>query len=154
MIFLYFAFSISITFLSWIIAMLTTPALSKTKFYKNDLSNLNFIKNEKLNQILGIDAIRWITINTFFKIFNPRIKMQHQSAKNELNRMRNEMTKSEVDHLIGFLYVNIFVLIKFLNNEPFFAIVIFFVNVLMNLYPSLLQQKNKRRIDKLLRNYS
>lgn len=61
------------------------------------------------------------------------------------------MTISEIDHLIGFGFVNIFALVKFYNHNILFGLTVILVNIVMNLYPSLLQQENKRRIDKLLK---
>ncbi len=57
------------------------------------------------------------------------------------------MTKAEIDHLFAFMFVSIFIIPKLYKQEYVFAFVILIVNMLMNLYPSLLQQQNKRRID-------
>jgi hypothetical protein len=43
---------------------------------------------------------------------------------------------------------------KFYKTEWLFGLTILIVNKLMNLSPSLLQQQNKRRIDKLIKNFS
>jgi len=40
---------------------------------------------------------------------------------------------------------------KSISNNYLFGLTIMIVNILMNLYPSLLQQENKRRIDKLIK---
>lgn len=58
------------------------------------------------------------------------------------------MTKSEIEHLIAFVFAS-FAIAKFYNHNYLFCLIIMIVNILMNLYPSLLQQQNKRRIDKL-----
>lgn len=68
----------------------------------------------------------------------------------ELNNIRNQMSKAEIDHLFAFLFVIIFVILKIYKQEYIFAFVIFLVNILMNLCPTLLQQQNKRRLDKLI----
>ncbi len=61
------------------------------------------------------------------------------------------MTVAEISHLIGFAFVTVFALVKVFNGLYLFALVIMFVNILMNLYPSLLQQENKRNIDRLIK---
>jgi len=66
----------------------------------------------------------------------------------ELPDLRNEMTIAEIGHLIGFVFVIGFVLVKVGQGYYLFALVMLIVNILMNLYPTLLQQQNKRRIDK------
>ena len=63
------------------------------------------------------------------------------------------MTISEIDNLIGFVFVTIFALVKFYYLDFLFGLTIMMVNILMNLYPSLLQQQNKRRIDRSIKRF-
>lgn len=142
-------FSISITFISWIVGMIINALLKKTVSYNQELVNFNFIKNEKLNKAIGIGVIKWVVKNTFFKFFNPKLKFDRSVNLTELKIIRNEMTKSEIEHLIAFVFASFFAVVKFYNHNYLFCLIIMIVNILMNLYPSLLQQQNKRRIDKL-----
>lgn len=151
MIYKYLTFGIAITFISWIVGMAVNAVLRKTEYYNKSLSNLNFIENEKWNKFIGLGIFKWIVKNTFFKFFNQKLKLKKKIEKTELNNLRNEMTISEIDHLIGFGFVAVFVLVKVWNSYYLFGLVIMIVNILMNLYPSLLQQENKRRIDKLMK---
>lgn len=89
--------------------------------------------------------------NTYFKYFNQKLKLKNKVETIELNELRKEMTISEIDHLIGFTFVTIFALVKLINGFYLFGLVIMIVNILLNLYPSLLQQENKRRIDIFIR---
>lgn len=100
--------------------------------------------------MIGLGAFKWIVKNTFFKYFNQKLKLNRKIELTELNELRKEMTFSEINHLIGFAFVTIFAFVKFSNGNYLFALIIMIVNILLNLYPSLLQQENKRRIDKLL----
>ena len=147
----YLSFSISIAFISWIVGMIINAILRKTEFYNKKLSNLNFIKSQNLNRIIGIGIFKWVVKNTFFKYFNQKLKLKRKIEKTDLNKLRNEMTKSEIEHLIGFVFVTIFAFVKFFSANFLFGFIIMIVNILMNLYPSLLQQENKRRIDKLIK---
>lgn len=147
---LYLSFGISIAFISFMVGMIIGAVLRKTTLYKNHLSNLNFIKNERLNVIIGIGIFKWIVKNTFFKFFNQKLTLKNKIEKTDLNKLRDEMTISEIDHLIGFIFVTVFALVKYYTHNLMFGLTIMLVNVIMNLYPSLLQQRNKRRIDKLL----
>lgn len=142
-------YSISIAFISWIVGMLINALLMKTEFYNKNLSNMSFVKNERLNKKIGLGIFKWIVKNTFFKFFNQKLKINKKIEISDLNFLRNEMTISEISHLIGFGFVTIFALVKIINSNYSFALIIMIVNILMNLYPSLLQQENKRRIDKL-----
>ncbi|MGX7666700.1 glycosyl-4,4'-diaponeurosporenoate acyltransferase CrtO family protein [Flavobacterium pedocola] len=145
------SFSISIAIISWMVGMIINAVLRKTAFYHNNLSNLNFIKSHKLNKIIGLDLFKWIVKNTFFKFFNQKLKLKKKVEKADITKLRAEMTISEIDHLIGFAFVSIFVFIKCYNSQYLFGFTIMIINILMNLYPSLLQQENKRRIDKMMK---
>lgn len=143
----YIVFSISIAFISWMVGMVLNGIIKNKTFYIN-LSNLNLIKNKKLNKIIGLGYFKWIVKNTFFKFFNQKIKLKNKKTK--LSEIRKEMTIAEISHLIGFIFVTVIALYKSVSNSYLFGLTIMIVNILMNLYPSLLQQENKRRIDKLI----
>ena len=147
----YIKFSISISIISWIVGMIINAFLKKTKFYTNYLSNLNFIKSKFLNKIIGIFVFKWIVKNTPLKFFNQKLTVKKKIETSDLINLRNYMTVSEIDHLIGFAFVSIFALVKFVDFNFIFGLMIMIANVLLNLYPSLLQQENKRRIDRLLK---
>lgn len=146
----YFTFSLSIASISWIVGMIITAVLSKTDFYKQRLSGLYLVKDDNINKMLGLEAFRWIIMHSFFKYFNPKLSIPKRILKSELEEYRLEMTKAELNHIFAFLFMGIFILVKVYHGLYLFASVMLLVNVLMNLYPSLLQQKNKRRIDRYL----
>ncbi|RFC55537.1 glycosyl-4,4'-diaponeurosporenoate acyltransferase CrtO family protein [Brumimicrobium aurantiacum] len=147
----YLTFGISISFISWIVGIIGNSVLEKTDYYQT-LSHMNFIPNRSFNKWIGLKYFKWIVRNTFFKFFNPDLKLK--GKKVELSTIRYEMTKAEIGHLIGFVFVVGFAIYKGINENWLFAFIIIIPNVLMNLYPSLLQQENKRRIDLLLKRKS
>jgi len=142
-----FTFGISMSFISWIVGMVFNGILMKTEYYEK-VSNLNFIKNKQLIKRIGIKYFKWIVKNTFFKFLNQKIKLENKSA--DLIEIRREMTLSEISHLIGFVFVVIVAIYKTITIGIIFGLTMMVPNILMNLYPSLLQQENKRRIDKIL----
>lgn len=144
----YLTFGISISFISWIVGMIFNSILMKTEYYKK-LSNLNFIVSENLNKNIGIDYFKWIVKNTFFKFFNQKITLKDK--KTDLKEIRKEMTIAEIGHLIGFIFVTIIAIYMSISHNYLFGLIIMIPNIIMNLYPSLLQQENKRRIDKLIK---
>ncbi|WP_438709978.1 hypothetical protein ACSTS3_11265 [Aquimarina muelleri] len=152
MIIKYLTYSISITFISWMVGMIVNAFLSKKESYKK-LSNLNLIKSETINKRIGLKAFKWIVKNTFFKYFNPKLKFKKKVEITDLNEIRKEMTFAEISHFIGFGFVTFFVVAKLIKGNIVFGLIFMIVNVVMNLYPSLLQQENKRRIDRLIKNY-
>ncbi len=143
----YLIFGISISFISWIVGMILNGLLVKTKHYEK-FSNLNFIMSNNLNKKIGIGYFKWIVKNTFFKFFNQKIRLE--SHKVELTEIRKEMTFAEISHLIGFVFVTVVAVYKGFTQHLIFGLILMIINILMNLYPSLLQQENKRRIDKLI----
>jgi len=118
------------------------------------LSNLNFIKSQTLPKRLGLGYFKWIVKNSFFKVFSQNLKLKNKEGITELNQLRQEMTYSEISHLIGFGVVAIYSLVIFISGECLFELIMMIVNVFMNLYPSLLQQENKKRIDRLIEKYN
>jgi hypothetical protein len=143
-----FTFGISMSFISWMVGMILNIILIKTAYY-DKLSNLNFIRSKNLNKKIGLKPFKWIVKNTFFKFFNQKIKVENPN--DDLTEIRKEMTFSEISHLIGFAFVTIFAFYKIFSVGLIFGITMMIPNTLMNLYPSLLQQENKRRIDILIR---
>lgn len=140
--------------ISWVVGMILNSILMKTVYY-DKLSNLNFIRSKDLYNKIGLKPFKWIVKNTFFKFFNQKIKLENQN--DDLNEIRKEMTFSEISHLIGFTFVTIFAFYKIFSVGLIFGLTMMIPNTLMNLYPSLLQQQNKRRIDSLIsrkKNYS
>ncbi|MBB4119623.1 cytochrome b561 [Mesonia hippocampi] len=143
----YLTFGISICFISWIVGMILNSIIVKTEYYEK-LSHLNFIESKNLNKKIGIGYFKWIVKNTFFKFFNQKIKLENKNV--ELTEIRKEMTIAEISHLIGFIFVTGFAVYKSFTHNLLFGLTIMIANTLMNLYPLLLQQENKRRIDKLI----
>lgn len=133
--------------------MFINAFLRKTDFYNKHLNHLNFIKSEKLNKIIGMRFFKWVVKNTFFKFFNQKLKLKGKIEKSDLVKLRTEMTTSEIDHLVAFIFVTCFALFAIYNLKFVSAGIMMAVNVLMNLYPSLLQQENKRRIDKFINKF-
>ncbi|MDP5169818.1 MAG: hypothetical protein NWR72_06210 [Bacteroidia bacterium] len=142
-----FIYGASVSVISWIIGMILNSLLMKTEYYQK-LSNLNFIESKTWNERIGIKYFKWIVKNTFFKFFNQSIKVKNKAT--DLNDIRNEMTISEISHLIGFAFVVIVALYQTINVSLIFGLAMMIPNIFLNLYPSLLQQENKRRIDKVI----
>ncbi len=140
-------FGTSISVVSWMIGIIFNGIFARLEFYK-ELSNLNFIKSKYLNKTIGLEYFKWIIKNTFFKYLNQKIKLE--TKKTDFNNIRNEMTLAEISHLVGFIFVAIFAIYFSFKVNLTYGLSIMIPNTLLNLYPSLLQQENKRKIDKLI----
>ncbi|MEK8179913.1 hypothetical protein WMW71_06125 [Flavobacterium buctense] len=140
-------FGISLSFISWMVGMILNSILMKTAYY-DKLSNLNFISHKTFNKKMGMKLFKWMVKNTFFKFFNQKLKVE--KPNDDLTVLRNEMTFSEISHLIGFVFVSIFAVYKSFSVGILFGLSMMIPNIVLNLYPTLLQQENKRRIDSIL----
>ncbi|WP_208745948.1 glycosyl-4,4'-diaponeurosporenoate acyltransferase CrtO family protein [Pedobacter kyonggii] len=143
----YITFSISIAIISWIVGLTINALLVKTSFYQKKLAKLTIIRNPDFSKRIGLGIFLWIVQNSFFKYFNPKLSIKKKIKISELDNLRYEMTIAEVGHLIAFLFVMIFAMVKVFNGQFLFALIMMVINILLNLYPSLLQQENKKRID-------
>lgn len=59
--------------------------------------------------------------NTFFKFFNPKLKFGRSVNLKELKTIRNEMTKSEIEHLIAFVFASFLLLLNFIITIIYFV---------------------------------
>lgn len=141
------SFGLSLSIVSWMVGIIGNALLLKTSYYEG-LSHLNFIPSKALNKALGIGQFKWIVKNTFFRFLNQGIKVEGKNT--DLTAIRHQMTLAEVSHLIGFLFVAAFAVFQTFNISLVFGLSMMIPNAILNAYPSLLQQENKRRIDQVL----
>ncbi|MCU0719322.1 MAG: hypothetical protein MUC83_06440 [Pirellula sp.] len=129
------------------VGIIGTALLQRTSYYKK-LCHLNFIPSKSLNRFLCIKQFKWIVKNSFFRFLNQSLKVEGQHT--DLVSLRLQMTNAEIGHWIGFLFVAVFAVYQCYNKSPIFGLAMMLPNVILNAYPSLLQQENKRRLDKLI----
>lgn len=144
----YFFYSLTIIFLSWAVGEIVNNKIKNTSWYKN-FKSLNFIQNSKVENVIGLKMFKWLLTKTILTKFNPKLRLKKKTSGG-LIFMKQEMTNAEISHLIAFLLVNIIGLVIWVFVNSLFGITTILLNILMNLYPSLLQQQNKRRINKIL----
>ncbi|MEE4639454.1 MAG: hypothetical protein V2J42_12025 [Wenzhouxiangella sp.] len=143
----YLVFGASVSVFSWIVGLILIFPLAKSAYYQR-LQHLNFIPSATVNRYMGIWIFRWIVRDTPFRFFNPTIRLT--SGRADLARVRDAMTHAEISHLIGFFAVVLVALYMSVTTSWLLGLMIMMANTLLNLYPSLLQQENKRRIDRLI----
>ena len=86
--------------------------------------------------------------NRVFRFLNQGIRVG--GKRTDLASLRHEMTVAEVNHLVGFPFVAVAALYQGGNVGPVFGLTMMIPNAVLNGYPVLLQQENKRRIDRHL----
>lgn len=150
MILIYILNSIVFTLVSWTIGLVINNAIKNTVFYSS-FSHFNFIKKETTYRAIGMTVFKWMLKNSFFKYFNQKLKFETRPSISQLQEIRKEMTYSETGHYIAFIFMAVIMVLKLLNGEVAYTAILFVFNLIFNLYPSLLQQQNKNRIDKILK---
>jgi hypothetical protein len=144
-----FVSGISFSLISWMIGIIFNSLFSKRQFYKR-FSDLNFVESDVFNRIIGLNQFCWIIKNTFFKFFNQKIRISNRNTN--LDDLKKVMTLAEISHLVGFIFVTIFSIYYSIKVSILYGATMMVPNIFLNLYPSLLQQKNKRRINRLIKN--
>jgi len=142
--------AIAFTFGSWLVGLVVNNAVKNTAFYSK-LSHFNFIKKESTSHAIGMTGFKWMVKHTFFKYFNQKLKFETRPTIAQLQEIRTEMTYSEISHFMAFIFIFVVMVLKLWNGQVTFAITLLIFNIIFNLYPSLLQQQNKKRIDKILK---
>jgi hypothetical protein len=150
MISIYILNSIAFTFVSWTIGLIINNAIKNFAFYSK-FSNFNFIKKEATYKAMGMTAFKWVLKNSFFTYFNQKIKFETKPSRTQFQEIRKEMTSSEVGHYIAFIFIFVVMVLKLREGQLTYAAILFIFNIIFNLYPSLLQQQNKKRIDRILK---
>jgi cytochrome b561 len=141
-------FGTSISVVSWMIGIIFNGIFGKTKLYET-FGNLNFIKSKSLNKKIGMKYFKWIVVKSLFRFLNQKIRIENKNS--DLNTIRAEMTLAEISHLVGFIFVSFFALYFSFRISLTYGLTIMIPNTILNLYPSLLQQENKRRMDTLIK---
>jgi hypothetical protein len=158
MILLNFLNSISIIMISWAIGGSLNVYLS-TKYIYKSLYSVILVKNDENYKYLGLSMFSFFVTKTFYAKFNTIIKFKSGNVS-DLEKMKREMINSEVGHVIGLFAAQLIILIFFVFKPIIywmpisfsFFIVATIMNILHNLYPILLQQKNRLRIQKIISN--
>ncbi len=132
---------------SWVVGIMGGAVLQRTRYFEA-LSGLNFIPSRATNKALGVEWFKWVVKKSFFRFLNQDIRVDGRQA--DLASVRRHMTIAEINHLIGFLFVTCAALYQGFHVGPVFGLAMMISNVVLNVYPSLLQQENKRRLDRLL----
>jgi hypothetical protein len=132
-----------------IFGLLINNAIKHKRFY-NTLTNFNFLRQEKANRILGIFVLKYIILHSFWGKFNPLLTVKERNRET-LIQVRKEMTYAEISHLICFILILLLLPILYISNYRTGLIIpLFIFNIIFHLYPPLLQQYNKRRLDKII----
>ena len=137
-------------FISYTFGVILTPIIFKTSFKKYLLDN-QFL-NDKWTKRIGVLHFGWLIRHSFMGLFNQKLKYKGKLNREKLLQLKQEMTFSELGHLLAFLFLIVLNLLFIYWKLDWRYIISFFIlNIIFNFYLVLLQQYNKRRIGKLLK---
>jgi hypothetical protein len=147
--------SIFIISISFAIGGIVNIYLSKNSIYKS-LYRKNLRENFNYNYI-GLNIFHAIVVKTFYSRLNNIIRFKTGSIM-ELAKMRVEMINSEVGHLVGLLAAQLIIIILIMINPKSvyvhisfdFLLISTFLNIIFNLYPIILQWRNRSRVERIL----
>lgn len=140
---------IFLLFLSYGFGALATALLRKSNWFKW-FENHNYI-GDQCTKRLGILHLGWIIRKSFLGIFNKKLVYSGKMNNRKLKALKDEMTLSENSHLLAFISLQFLITYLFMIEIPMWQIISYtLLNIIFNLYLVLLQQYNKRRIDRLL----
>lgn len=112
--------------------------------------NRNFLSDQQ-SKWLGVLVLGWLIKHTIMGWFNQKLNYAGRFNRKRLIELKKEMTSAEVNHLMGFFVLQLFIfLMPLLSIDWWYAITMTLVNIVFNLYLVFLQQFNKRKIDRLL----
>lgn len=112
--------------------------------------NFEITKNIGFYKLLKLDLFTYCVKNTFFRHCNTKIKITKKPTIQEIYKLLNEITISELCHFFGFIFVLIYQIVTLILSlyEMFFSSILF--NTIFNVYPILLQERNKLRLRNFL----
>lgn len=123
---------------------------------KQNASFFYFVKNFELTsnavfyKHLRIDFFVYCIKKTFFRHCNTKIKISKKPDINEIDKLLNEITISELCHFFGFLFVGISQIAALFLGLYIIFFSAFLFNTIFNIYPVLLQERNKLRLRDLI----
>jgi hypothetical protein len=143
---------LKVIIVSWMIGHASSLLLNRVTSINKRL-HLKFVGNERLNKLIGVGICKWVLVNSCIKYFNPRLQISiNKPNLNELIQLRVAMTYAEIVHIVGFAYAITRAIMDIINNEHQSMIAsLIVINIFVNLYPVLVQQMNKRRIDRVIK---
>lgn len=118
------------------------------------VKNFELTKNIDFYKRLKLDFFVFCIKNTFFRHCNTKIRIPKKHDINEIDKLLNEITISELCHFFGFVFVLVFQIAVLILGmyDMFFSSILF--NTIFNIYPILVQERNKLWLRNFLANFT
>lgn len=138
-----------ILFLSFLVGMLVDAILRRTANYAWLSSRYLFAKSTSYER-LGVLWFRWFLLITPLRYFNTQICFTEKRDLKTLRVIRDNMACTEVSHWSGAVAMLGVTCIVWWHRGLATGLWFLLVNLVGNVYPSLLQQYNKRRLERVI----
>lgn len=140
---------IAMMFLSFLVGVIADSLLRRTAAY-DWLSSRYLFANAKAYESLGVLWFRRFLLATPLRLFNPNIRFTKKTDLESLKKVREHIASAEVGHWVGMVVMLGLMLVAWWLYGAKVGVGYLVLNILGNLYPCLLQQYNKRRLEPVI----
>lgn len=140
---------IAVMFLSFIIGVIADLVLRRMPFY-GLISARYLFADSKTYENVGVERFQKFLLATPLRMFNTNIKLPKKRDLQLLKDIRKHIATAEVSHWVGFAVMGVSTVYAWTIYGPKVGIAFVFFNTVGNLYPCLLQQYNKKRLNQLI----
>ncbi len=141
--------AIAAMFLSFLVGMLGNAMLRRLEIYER-LSNMSLFSDPRSFENMGILWFRKFLLATPLCFFNTNIRFSSNRSTEALDSIRKHMANAEVSHWVGFAAMMGMTVVAWWYRGSTVGLAYVFFNTIGNLYPCLLQQYNKGRLEQLI----
>lgn len=136
--------SIGLSFvLSWVMVLYGFVFFQLFKYFR--LSDYVYRKKKVESKLwfrlLGIDLFQFLLVHSFFRYLNPRVYVK--GRKNYIKVYHEETKQAETSHILSTIATLIASYLLFEKGEYYSIIFLNYFSLLFNIYPILLQRKNR-----------
>ena len=141
--------AILFTFLSFVVGVIADPILRRVTDYES-LSRKYLFNDARMYERIGVLWFRRVLLVTPLGSFNGNIRFENKRDLSTLKTIRDHMATAEMSHWVGFLLMLAMTFVAWWHRGTIVGLSYVAFNLLGNMYPCLLQQYNKRRLDRLI----
>lgn len=136
-------------FMSFVIGLATVPMVRRTALGQM-LQTSYLFRDTKTYESVGVLWFKNLLLYSLFQSFNTDIHFTKQRDLETLRKIRGHMLTAEIAHWSGFVVMMILTIVAWISRGTLVGAGFLIANVFGNLYPCLLQQYNKRRLNRLI----
>lgn len=141
--------TIAALFISFLVGLMADPILRRLPHY-GWLNSRYLFANPRVYENLGVLWFRKFLLWTPLRLLNTKIYFTKSRDLRVLNGILEHIATAEVSHWVGFATMLGFTWLAWWNHGSKVGLAYMACNIIGNVYPSLLQQYNKRRLSHVI----